>query len=78
MQVGDLMYLIGHVIAQAVSHWLPNAAAWVHVWLPNAAARVHVRAVCGVCGGQSGTVAGFLRILRFPLPITNPPISPLP
>jgi hypothetical protein len=29
-----------------------------------------------VCGGQSGTGAGFLRVLRFPLPII-PPISPL-
>jgi hypothetical protein len=35
-----------------------------------------VRAACGVCGGQSGTGAGFLRVLRFPLPII-PPISPL-
>jgi hypothetical protein len=30
---------------------------------------------CGVCGGQSGTGAGFLRVLRFPLPIISP-ISP--
>jgi hypothetical protein len=41
-----------------------------------AAARVRVRAACGVCGGQSRTGAGFLRVLRFPLPII-PPISPL-
>jgi hypothetical protein len=45
-------------------------------WLPTAAARVRVRAACGACGGQSGTGAGFLRVLRFPLPII-PPISPL-
>jgi hypothetical protein len=44
-------------------------------WLPNAAARVRVRAACGVCGEQSGTGAGFLRVIRFPLPII-PPISP--
>jgi hypothetical protein len=44
-------------------------------WLPTAAARVRVRAACGVCGGQSGTGAGFLRVLRFPLPIIIPPIS---
>jgi hypothetical protein len=31
---------------------------------------------CGVGGGQSGTGAGFLQVLRFPLPII-PPISPL-
>jgi hypothetical protein len=28
-----------------------------------------------VCGGQSGTGAGFLRVLRFPLSIIIPPIS---
>jgi hypothetical protein len=54
----------GHAIAQAVSRCLPTAAA-----------RVHVRAACGVHGGRSGTGAGFVRVLRFPLPII-PPISP--
>jgi hypothetical protein len=56
---------VGRAVAQAVSRWLPTAAV-----------RVRVRAACGVCGGQSGTEAGFLRVLRFPLPII-PPISPL-
>jgi hypothetical protein len=54
----------GRAVAEAVSRWLPTAAAWVRF-----------RAACGVCGGQSGTGAGFLRVLRFPLPII-PPISP--
>jgi hypothetical protein len=54
----------GRAVAQAIRRWLPTAAA-----------RVRVRAACGVCGGQSGTVAGFLRVLRFPLPII-PQISP--
>jgi hypothetical protein len=31
---------------------------------------------CGICGGQSGAGAGFLRVLRFPLPIFIPPIYP--
>jgi hypothetical protein len=39
----------------------------VSCWLLTAAAQV--------CGGQSGTGAGFLRVLRFLLPIT-PPVSP--
>jgi hypothetical protein len=45
----------GRAVAQAVSGWLPTAAA-----------RVRVRAARGVCGGQSGTGVGFLRVLRFP------------
>jgi hypothetical protein len=43
-----LNILLAHQ-AQAVSRWLYTAAAWVRV-----------RAACGVCGGQSGTGAGFL------------------
>jgi hypothetical protein len=53
-------------MAQAVSRRLPTAAAWV---------RAQVR-LCGICGGQSGTGAGFLRVLRFPLPILIPSTAP--
>jgi hypothetical protein len=60
----NLFLHLGRAIAQAVSRWLPTAAA-----------RVRVRAACGVCGGQSGTGAGFFRVLRFLLPIILP-ISP--
>jgi hypothetical protein len=57
---------LGRVIAQAVCHWLPTAAA-----------RVRVRVwSSGICGGQNGAGAGFLRVLRFPLPIFIPPIAP--
>jgi hypothetical protein len=54
----------------------PCRSSAVSRWLPTAAARVRVRAACGFCGGQSGTGAGFLRVLRFPMPIIIPPISP--
>jgi hypothetical protein len=55
---------VGRAVAQEISRWLPTAAAWVRN-----------RAACGVCGGQSGTGAGFFRVLRFLLSII-PPISP--
>jgi hypothetical protein len=54
------------VIAQAVSRWLPTAPARVQVQFRS----------CGICGGQSGAGAAFLRVLRFPLPIFIPPIAP--
>jgi hypothetical protein len=55
----------GRAIAQAVSRWLPTAAARVRAWVWS----------CGICG-QSGAGAGFLRVLRFTLPIFIPPIAP--
>jgi hypothetical protein len=56
----------GRAIAEAVSRWVPTAAARVlaRVWSS------------GICGGQSGAGAGFLRVLRFPLPIFISPNSP--
>jgi hypothetical protein len=44
----------------------PTAAAQVQTWVYSS----------GICGGQTGAGAGFLRVLRFPLPIFIPPISP--
>jgi hypothetical protein len=57
---------LGRVITQAVSRRIPTAAARV---------RSQVRSR-GICGGQSGTGAGFLRVLRFSLPILFPPTTP--
>jgi hypothetical protein len=59
----SIPYHYGRAVAQAVSRWLPTAAARFRFW-----------ATCGIYGGQSGTGAGFHRILRFPLPII-PPVS---
>jgi hypothetical protein len=71
VEVGDTKLLrkdstsLGRAVAQAVIRCLPTAEI-----------RVRVRAACGVCGGQSGTGAGFLRVLRFLRPIIIPPICP--
>jgi hypothetical protein len=58
--------VIGRAIAQAVSHRLPTAVARVRarVWS------------CGLCGKQSDTGAGFLRVRRFPLPVLIPLTAP--
>jgi hypothetical protein len=46
----------GHAIAQAVSRRLPTAAARDRSQVTS----------CGICGGQSGTGAGFLRVFGYP------------
>jgi hypothetical protein len=56
----------GRAIAQAVGHRHPTAAGRV---------RAQVKS-CGICGGQGGIEAGFLRVLRFSLPIPIPPTAP--
>jgi hypothetical protein len=57
---------LGRAIAEEVSRWLPTAADRVpaRVWSS------------GICGGQSGSGLGFLRVLQFPMPIFIPPNSP--
>jgi hypothetical protein len=57
---------VGRAIAQAVSHQLPTAAAWVPY---------QVRS-CRICGGQTGTAAGVLLVFRFPLSILITPTTP--
>jgi hypothetical protein len=56
----------GRAIAQAVSRRLPTTAARVRAQVTS----------CGIYGGQSGTGAGFLPVLRFSLPILIPPTAP--
>jgi hypothetical protein len=64
--VTEVKFVQGRAVAQAVSRWIPTAAARVRarVWS------------CGICGGQNDAEAGFLRVLPFPLPIFIPPIAP--
>jgi hypothetical protein len=52
----------GRVVVQAVSRRIPIAMARV---------RARLRS-CGLCGRQSSTGAGFLRVHRFPLPLIPP------
>jgi hypothetical protein len=59
---------IGRAIAEAVSRWLPTAAARVRAWVWQV----------GFVGGQNGVGAGFLLVLRFPLPKPFTPPSQLP
>jgi hypothetical protein len=57
---------MGLAITQAVRRRLPTAATRV---------RAQVRS-CGICGGPSGSGAGYLRVLRSPLLILIPSIAP--
>jgi hypothetical protein len=52
---------LGRVVAQAASRRLTTGMARVGT-------RVKSR---GICGGQSGTGEGYLRVLRFPLPLIH-------
>jgi hypothetical protein len=56
----------GCAVVQKVSRRFPTAAVGV---------RAQVRS-CRICGERSGTGAGFLPVLRFPLPILILPTAP--
>jgi hypothetical protein len=43
------------------------------LWIPKLWSRSDARSGRGVCGGQNGTGAGFLKVLQFPLPTIIPP-----
>jgi hypothetical protein len=58
--------LVRQCVAQAARRRPPTAAACVRAWV----------SLCGICGGQSSTGGGFLRVLRFSLR-GIPPIAPL-
>jgi hypothetical protein len=55
-----------------------HQASWLKPLIVQAVScrvRAKVRS-CGICDGQNGTEAGFLRVLRFPLPVLIPPTAP--
>jgi hypothetical protein len=56
----------GRALDETVSRRVSTAEARI---------RCQVRS-CGICGEQSGTVAGSLRVLRSPLPFLIPPTAP--
>jgi hypothetical protein len=58
-----LTLCFGRAIAQALSNRFSTAAARVRAQFWS----------CGICGIQSGTGAGFLRMLRFTMSIHIPP-----
>jgi hypothetical protein len=61
-----MSFELRRAIVQAVSRQFSTAAT-----------RVRVRVwSCGICGGQNGTRAGFIRVFRFPLLILIPPTAP--
>jgi hypothetical protein len=65
------MFTVGNVCLLGVSH-----IAQISLNMNTAAARVRARVwSCGICGGQSGAGAGFLRILQFPLPFFIPSVD---
>jgi hypothetical protein len=55
-----------YILSQALSRQFSTTTAFVRSQFSS----------CGIYGGQSGTDVGFLRVLRFPLPILIPPTAP--
>jgi hypothetical protein len=61
-----LLFPRARAVGQAVSRRLPTTVARVRYRFKS----------YGICGGQNGTRAGFLRVFRFSLPILIPPTAP--
>jgi hypothetical protein len=61
-----ILFLAGNRISVMVSSRLTTATVRVPTQVKS----------CGICGRQIGTGAGFLRVLRFPLPILITPTAP--
>jgi hypothetical protein len=61
-----LVLPLGSAVTQAVSCRLPTATTWVQSQFES----------CEIYGEQTGIGAGFLAVLRFPVPILIPPNAP--
>jgi hypothetical protein len=55
----------GHILTEAVCHWLPTITAKVQSQLRS----------WGICSRQNSTVACFLQVLPFPFPFLNLPTA---
>jgi hypothetical protein len=71
----ECLQICGRNLWWSTSRYCPLAVSQLRFPIAEARLRSEVKSY-GICGGQSGIGPGFLRVLRFPLPILIPPTAP--